>query len=188
MPWRTACSGSPGRAPATAPRRDRDGAARSRGGRHRGAARCDLVVPAGRRRARLAGQLGRHVGYVLGAHLADHPSGRSLLLFWGLASIVVGPLLGIGAHWLRSGAPVRAALGVGGMAGILVGEGIYGLTTVAATTSSTYWSLEIAAGVFLLGWALVRRLSRRDGAVAVVTALVAVLLVVAFRADLVALL
>lgn len=129
------------------------------------------------------------MGSVLGSHLADHPSGRSLLLFWGLPSVVVGPLLGIGAHWLRSGAPVRAALGVGRMAGILVGEGIYGLTTVSATTSSTYWSLEIAVGVFLLGWALVRRLSRLDGAVAVVvTALVAVLLVVAFRADLIALL
>lgn len=129
-------------------------------------------------------------GYVLGAQLADHPSGRSLLLFWGLAAVVVGPLLGLGAHWLRTRTPVLAGLGVGGMAGILVGEGVYGLTTVAETTSPTYWTVEIVAGVLLLGWSLARRLaSWRDRLVAVLaTAAVAALFVVAFRADLIAVL
>jgi Family of unknown function (DUF6518) len=128
-------------------------------------------------------------GYVLAARLEDHPSSRSLLLFWGLAAVLVGPLLGLGAAWLRARVPVRSGLGAGGLAGVLVGEGVYGLTTVAATTSAAYWAGEAVLGALLLALALGLLTSARDRLVAVaVTALVAAALVVVFRADLIALL
>ena len=89
-------------------------------------------------------------GYVLGAGLRGYPSGSTLIVFWGLATVFVGPFLGLGAHWVRSGRRTLAALGAGGMGGVLVGEGIYGLAYIADTTYPPYWWGQIAVGVALL--------------------------------------
>ena len=89
-------------------------------------------------------------GYVLGAGLRGYPSGSTLIIFWGLAAVFVGPFLGLGAHWVRSGRRTLAALGAGGMSGVLVGEGVYGLAYIAHTTYPPYWWGQIAVGVALL--------------------------------------
>jgi hypothetical protein len=89
-------------------------------------------------------------GYVLGAGLRGYPSGSALIVFWGLATVFVGPFLGLGAHWVRSGRRTLAALGAGGMGGVLVGEGVYGLAYIADTTYPPYWWGQIAVGVALL--------------------------------------
>lgn len=99
-------------------------------------------------------------GYVLGAGVRGYPSGSSLIVFWGLAAVFVGPLLGFGAHWVRTGSRTLAAVGAGGMGGVLIGEGVYALATVADTTYPPYWWGEIVAGVVLLGVIAARRLRR----------------------------
>jgi hypothetical protein len=112
-------------------------------------------------------------GYVLGAAMRGDPSSSSLMAFWGLSALVAGPVLGLGAHWLRTDRGVWAAIGSGVMGGVLVGEGVYGLTTIADTTYPPYWWGEILVGVVLVGYVAARRLRRpRATVVAIVSALV----------------
>jgi len=73
-----------------------------------------------------------------------------MFLRWGVAAVIAGPALGVGAAWLRGPNPRRAAAGVAPIAGILLGEGLYGLTVVAATTSVGYWIAELAVGLTLV--------------------------------------
>jgi hypothetical protein len=99
-------------------------------------------------------------GYVLGAGLRGYPSGSALIVFWGLATVFVGPFLGLGAHWVRSGRRTLAALGAGGMGGVLVGEGVYGLAYIADTTYPPYWWGQILLGLLIVLAVMVRRLAR----------------------------
>ena len=46
-------------------------------------------------------------------------------------------------------------MAVGAVSGVLVGEGIFGLTVIANTTSPVYWTLSVLAGLAILvvvGW------------------------------------
>jgi hypothetical protein len=61
-------------------------------------------------------------GYVAGSDIRGYATGHSLVLFWGAAAIVVGPLLGLGAHWVKTGRGVAAGGGVGAISGVLIGE------------------------------------------------------------------
>ena len=85
-------------------------------------------------------------GYVVTSTVRGFPVGSSLLLFWGLASVVVGPVLGVGAAWVRGSSPIRISAGGAAIAGILVGEGAYGLTLIADSTPAGYWAMQIASG------------------------------------------
>lgn len=96
------------------------------------------------------------IGYVSGAALRDIPSSRSLIAFWGLAALVVGPFLGLAAHWIKTEKPVYNAVGAGGICGLLIGEGVYGLVEIADSTYPPYWWAEILVGVGLLVWASAR--------------------------------
>jgi Family of unknown function (DUF6518) len=75
---------------------------------------------------------------------------------WGAAAVVAGPALGVGAAWLQGPDPLRAAAGVAPIAGILLGEGLYGLTVVAATTSVGYWTGELVLGIAVVALAAIR--------------------------------
>jgi hypothetical protein len=119
-------------------------------------------------------------GYVLGTGIRGYASGSGLIIFWGLAAILVGPFLGLGAWWVKAGRPGLAALGAGGMGGVLLGEGVYGLRYIAETTSPLYWWGQIVCGAGLVGWVAARRL-RRPGPIAV-AALVCVAVAAAFVA------
>jgi len=99
-------------------------------------------------------------GYVLGASTRGDPSSSSLILFWGAAAILLGPLIGLAAHAVRYGPATWAALGTGAMSGLLIGEGIYGLTYIADTTYPPYWWGELIVGLGLLGWIAKRRFPR----------------------------
>jgi hypothetical protein len=81
-------------------------------------------------------------------------------LMWGLIGIIVGPFVGIAAAGLRHRG-VRAALGGGLLAGIGLGEALYGLTAVAATTGIAYW---IGIGILSLVLFVVVLVSRARGA------------------------
>jgi hypothetical protein len=80
---------------------------------------------------------------------------------WGAAAVIAGPALGVGAAWLRGPDPRRAAAGVAPIAGILLGEGLYGLAVVAATTSVAYWIGELVLGLAVVVLAAVRIRSGR---------------------------
>ncbi|MFE5335158.1 DUF6518 family protein [Isoptericola sp. NPDC056573] len=104
-------------------------------------------------------------------------------LLFSVVGVVVGPIVGVAAAWLRRPG-TRAALGTALLAGVGVGDGVYGLTTVADTTGATYWVAIGVVAVVLLASMLARSLR---GALAVATAVagtavVAALFVVAFRA------
>lgn len=94
--------------------------------------------------------LGLLAGYVLGAQIMGYPSSRTTVLFWGGAAVLAGPVLGIASHWLKTRRDLLAAIGAGVVSGVLVGEGIYGLTRIADTTFPPYWWGEILVGLALL--------------------------------------
>jgi hypothetical protein len=95
-------------------------------------------------------------GYALATELRGYPIATSMFVRWGAAAVIAGPALGIGAAWLRGTDRLRAAAGIAPIAGILLGEGLYGLTVVAATTFVGYWIAELALGVGLVVLAAIR--------------------------------
>jgi len=94
------------------------------------------------------------VGYMVAADLRGYVYNP---LFFSVVGVVVGPFVGVAASWLRT-AGVRAALGTALLAGIGVGEAIYGLTVVGDTTSPVYWTLIGVAGLALLAGQIARRI------------------------------
>lgn len=65
---------------------------------------------------------------------------------FALVAVVAGPVVGFAASLVRSPVGFRRAVGCAVPAAVLVGEGVYGLTLIADTTSPVYWSLQILAG------------------------------------------
>ena len=95
----------------------------------------------------LAGLVGGYYTTAILRHVAESPGS---IRFWMLAAVIAGPLLGLAASWVRRGSPVAAALGAGAAAGLLGGESYYGLTAIAGSTSSLYWTIQLAIAVALL--------------------------------------
>jgi hypothetical protein len=95
-------------------------------------------------------------GYALVAELRGFAYGGTL---WIVIGLVVGPFVGVAASWLHHD-NWRAALGSGLLAGVAVGECIYGLTTIADTTGWFYWTLIGTLGTALLLAMTIFRLRR----------------------------
>ena len=93
------------------------------------------------------------LGYTAAAHLRGYVYDPVL---FSLVGVVAGPFVGVAASWLRA-TGVRAALGTALLAGIGVGEAVYGLTIIRETTSPVYWTLIGVVGLALLAGMLVRR-------------------------------
>ena len=94
----------------------------------------------------LASMLG---GYVIVSELRGFPTSSSMIFFWTAAALVVGPVLGIGAAWADSTSEVQAGLAFSPLIGVLVGEGIHGLTVIADTTPAVYWICQIVVALAL---------------------------------------
>ena len=88
-------------------------------------------------------------GYVIVADLRGFPSAASTVLFWTVAAVIAGPVLGIGAAWAHSTDDRKVGLAFSPLLGVLLGEGIYGLRTLADTTPTVYWVCQIAVAVGL---------------------------------------
>jgi hypothetical protein len=152
-----------------------------------------LLLATGVRNAAVIGSLALLallVGYVLGAEARGYASGTGLIAFWGAAALLAGPLVGIGAFWVKSGGGLRPALGVGAMSGVLIGEGLYGLAFIADTTYPPYWWAETLVGALLAAWVVSHHPNRFQTAavaLAVGTLTVAAFLVV-YSQDLIAVL
>ncbi len=91
-------------------------------------------------------------GYDLMTVVRGNAVSTSTVVFWGAAAIVVGPVLGVGATWVRDRDPRRVAIGIAPLAAILVGEAIHGLTAIADTTYGPYWVGEGVLGLALIAW------------------------------------
>lgn len=84
---------------------------------------------------------------VLGYTLASQLRGLTYdPTFWSAVGLAAGPFVGAAAAALVGRRRVPAALGAGALAGVLVADGIYGLTVVAESTSPVYWTLCLLAG------------------------------------------
>ena len=92
-------------------------------------------------------------GYYVTNELRGYPASTAHVLFWLVASVAVGPFLGAAAHVLRTAAPRLAALGAGGLAGLLIGEGVYGLRFLDGDTAA-YWWVQIAVATVVWATAL----------------------------------
>lgn len=128
-------------------------------------------------------------GYIATSSLRSFPASTGLIVFWGLCAIVVGPFLGLGANWIKTDRPIFNALGAGGITGLLIGEGVYGIRYISDSTYPPYWWAQIALAIVLLIWAAAQRLRQaRLLALAVgVNLVVAALFVALFQLDLIAL-
>jgi hypothetical protein len=91
-----------------------------------------------------------HVGYWAATNLRGFPDSLSPTSLWVVMALPAGLLAGAVATLVRTdrGRARDAAIGV--TVAILAGEGIRGLLQVAATTSVTFWIVEIGAAVVLL--------------------------------------
>lgn len=119
-----------------------------------------LLVFGSRTRAGTAAVLGAisFVLLVLGYSAASQLRGLFYdPLLFSAVGVAVGPFVGVAASWLRASG-VRAALAVALLAGIGVGESVYGLTVVRDTTSPVYWALIGVAALALLTGLLARRI------------------------------
>ena len=95
------------------------------------------------------------VGYSAAVQLQDLFYDPTL---FALVGVVVGPFVGVATSWLRAVHPWQEALGTALLAGIGVGEAVFGLTAVADTTSPVYWVLIGTVALALLMAMLVRRI------------------------------
>lgn len=91
------------------------------------------------------------VGLVLGYQLGSAVRGLSYdPTLWGLVGVVAGPFVGAAAAAVVGRRTTTAVLGAGALAGVLVADGIYGLTVVSSSTSPVYWTLCLLAGAALV--------------------------------------
>jgi Family of unknown function (DUF6518) len=90
---------------------------------------------------------------VLGFYVAEAHHGWSVsrhqVEFWSAASVAIGPLIGLAAHWLRLSGSTAGALGAGVLGGLLAGEAVYGITKLKFSSPADYWHVQFALGVGL---------------------------------------
>ena len=85
-------------------------------------------------------------GYGLVTRLKGFDYGILFDTYWTVIAIVIGPIVGLAASWVRSTRSALVALGAAAPATVLVGEGVYGLLYVSDTTSPVYWVGSIVVG------------------------------------------
>ena len=83
---------------------------------------------------------------------------------WVAVGAVAGPVVGVATTTALSGPGVQRAAGVAVLPGLIAGDGLYGLTSVASSTGSSYWLgalLAAGAGLALSLWKLARSARER---------------------------
>jgi len=112
-------------------------------------------------------------GYTVASEIRGYATSPSMWVLWGTVAIVVAPVLGIMGAWARRDSGVGRSVTTGALSGLLVGEGAYGLTVVADTTSPVYWTISIVVGLVGLVWfGCLRRPVAQAALATVITALV----------------
>jgi hypothetical protein len=108
----------------------------------------------------LACMVGLATGYYGVAALHGYPVSSSTASFWVPVALLIGPLTGLAAGWVRSGAPLLAQIAAGGVPGVLLGEGI-----TAGHNLETLAGAGLMAG--LLAWQVRRSASQAPAARAI---------------------
>ncbi|KTS64945.1 hypothetical protein NS206_06055 [Microbacterium testaceum] len=67
-----------------------------------------------------------------------------------IIGLFAGPVVGLSASLLRWGPGSWKPFAAAPVAAVLIGEGVYGLTVVGATTSPVYWVAQLVLGVALV--------------------------------------
>jgi Family of unknown function (DUF6518) len=123
-----------------------------------------IALPAARVRQATAwgglSMVGLVVGYYLTAAQRGVPVAPSAVEFWVVAALVIGPVVGLTAGWVRRGSPLRVAAAAGVVGGLLVGEALYGLRYIDPWTSTKYWVLQALVGLGLMVGLLAGRARR----------------------------
>lgn len=96
------------------------------------------------------------LGYQVVSTARGYPTSE---LFFLIAGLVVGPFVGVATAWLRTRG-WRPACSAALLGGIGLGEGVFGLTVIAATTSPVYWTLVVVTALVLIAVVAVRRAQR----------------------------
>jgi Family of unknown function (DUF6518) len=90
---------------------------------------------------------------VLGFYVVEACRGwgvsRHQVELWSVASVAIGPLVGLAAGWLRHAGRRTAALGAGVLGGLLAGESVWGLTGLRFSSPADYWHVQFVLGVGL---------------------------------------
>lgn len=66
-----------------------------------------------------------------------------------IVGLLAGPVVGVAAALVRSGPAAWKPLAAAPVSAVLIGEGVYGLTIVAASTSPVYWIVQMVLGAAL---------------------------------------
>jgi hypothetical protein len=81
------------------------------------------------------------------------------LVFWSVIAVLVGPIVGLSASWLRAPRGVLRALAVAAPSAVLVGEGVYMLVSIPGE-STVYAVASVVVGVLLFAGLAAIRLRR----------------------------
>ena len=95
------------------------------------------------------------LGYVVATAVRGGNSSSSTVAFWLTAAALAGPPLGVAGSW-SSEAGSRRAVGVSSIGGVLLGEGVYGWSTLSDTTDWRYWAVEAIIGAAVIVYAVAR--------------------------------
>lgn len=104
------------------------------------------------------------LGYALATVVRGDSNSTTTVLFWLTAAVVAGPPIGVAAAWSTQPG-LQRGVGFAVIGGVLLGEGVYGWTTVADTTDWRYWAVESVIGATVVLVAAVRSQWPRHGLV-----------------------
>jgi hypothetical protein len=116
--------------------------------------------------------------YAVVSTLRGNPYSAGFPDLWTLVALVIGPLVGLAAAWLRSDREALVVAAIAAPSAVLIGEGAYYLAVLPAF--GAYGIGEIGAGVLLLLLLVARR--ARSARLATATVALAVLGAAAFVA------
>jgi hypothetical protein len=89
------------------------------------------------------------LGFYVAEAIREWPVSRHQIEFWSATSVLVGPLVGLAAGWLRHAGRRAGALGAGVLGGLLAGEAVYGLTALKFSSPADYWHVQFVLGAGL---------------------------------------
>ena len=106
------------------------------------------------------------LGYALATVVRGDSNSTTTIMFWLAAALLAGPPIGVAGAWSTQRGMHRG-VGFAVIGGVVLGEGIYGWTTVADTTDWRYWAVESVIGAAVVLVAAVRSERPRHGLVTV---------------------
>ena len=119
------------------------------------------------------------LGYALATALRGGTSASSTVVFWLAAAVLAGPPLGVAGAW-STATGLRRGVGLSALGGVLLGEGLYGWSTVAHTTDWRYWATEVALGTLIILFAAARSQLRVRAMLTLATGVLTAAVVFAF--------